>query len=354
MLGITKNLPRSICIISHDPERIYFSENTAIGEMLIVCRASSESSGAKPPTRVVKLARNPSTPAEAVSAAQSIMNNSLDSLGAVQEWRASKIADGDWGAVQFLSPYLCQQYSELKDGRLFDSVALIKVADIGPDGRGVRGMFSKSEMPGADGMTALWDHKTDVSVRMQAAADTHIIPKAGKTRQARNLWKNRGRLLLPARARLNTVRTMAVRLPAPALGSAWVPCRPKWNVAGDESAEKSLCVYLNSTIGILAFLGNRSIRVPSYSQFSMDDLNRLAVPNFAVMEAESIQTLADAYDANAQSTLSPLPDIAACQTRAALDRAVCAALGVDEEVAATIRAQLAAEPAVTGRRYGAG
>ena len=26
-------------VVSHDPERIYFSENTAIGEMLIVCRA---------------------------------------------------------------------------------------------------------------------------------------------------------------------------------------------------------------------------------------------------------------------------------------------------------------------------
>ena len=93
-------------VVSHDPERIYFSENTAIGEMLIVCRASSESIGVKPPTRVVKLARNPSTPTEATSAAQAIVNDSMDGLGTVQEWRARKIADGDWGAVQFLSPYL--------------------------------------------------------------------------------------------------------------------------------------------------------------------------------------------------------------------------------------------------------
>ena len=37
--------------------------------------------------------------------------------------------------------------------------------------------------------------------------------------------------------------------------------------------------------------------------------------------------------------------------RRALDDAVCAALGLDGELVATIRRNLAAEPSVTGRRY---
>lgn len=56
-------------VTSHDPQRIHFSENTNIGEMLVICRRWPDRKGPKPPTRVVNLSRNPVTPAEAISAA---------------------------------------------------------------------------------------------------------------------------------------------------------------------------------------------------------------------------------------------------------------------------------------------
>ena len=49
-------------VTSHDPERIYFSENTSIGEMLLICRRWPADGGPKPPTRVANLAVNPATP----------------------------------------------------------------------------------------------------------------------------------------------------------------------------------------------------------------------------------------------------------------------------------------------------
>ena len=100
-------------VTSHDPERIYFSENTSIGEMLLVCRRWPYNKGPKPSTRVVNLARNPATPAEAISVAWAIANSTVESqeYGTVQEWPASRIAAGDWGAVQFLSPFLCQEFA---------------------------------------------------------------------------------------------------------------------------------------------------------------------------------------------------------------------------------------------------
>ena len=55
-------------VSSHDPDRISFSENTSIGEILLVCRRWREN-GPKPATRVVNLARNPSTPIEALDTA---------------------------------------------------------------------------------------------------------------------------------------------------------------------------------------------------------------------------------------------------------------------------------------------
>ena len=333
-------------VTSHDPERIYFSENTSIGEMLVVCRRWPTGKGAKPPTRVVNLAANPATPAEAMSVAWAIEKGTVGSqgYGTVQHWPESRIAAGDWGAVQFLSPYLCEKFVELRGGGLFCSVALDDIANIGPEGRRIRDAFTRSQMPDAEGRVALWQHDTDVTQSMAAKPDSHIVAKPPKAHLADSYWQQRSKLLLPHRVRLNTVRTLCVKLDTPALGSAWTPCR-----LDSEMMEKAFCAYLNSSVGILALLGNRSNRTPSYPQFSIDDLRKLAVPDFAAMGSAQ---LVAAYQSHAEDVLLPLPQMDVDPVRCALDDAVVAALGLDGETVATIRRQLAAEPSVTGRRYG--
>ncbi len=99
-------------VTSHDPERIYFSENTSIGEMLLICRRWPAAQGPKPPTRVINLARNPDTPADALNVARAIVNGAVatQGYGSVQEWPEARIAAGDWGAVQFLAPNLCEKF----------------------------------------------------------------------------------------------------------------------------------------------------------------------------------------------------------------------------------------------------
>ena len=339
-------------VTSHDPDRIYFSENTSIGEMLIVCRRWADRRKRKPPTRVVNLVTNPGTPAMALSVAWAIEEGNFEkiSFGTVQEWPELRIREGNWGAVQFLSPYLCEKFDFLRDGRLFETVALNTIAVIGPDGVGTRSMFNRSSLPRVGGMTALWDHKTDVTQSMGAETDSHIAPKPGKERRARNLWKQRGRLLLPMRARLNTVRALGALLEYPALGSAWTPCKPRVRGIGTETLEKALCVYMNSSVGVLGLLGDRSNKAPSYPRFSMSDLKKMPVPDFAAIDGAA-DRLAEAYDAHAKDALLPLPSMDDCPTRRALDDAVVEALGVDAETVASIRRSLAAEPSVTGRRY---
>ena len=337
-------------VTSHDPERIYFSENTTIGEMLLVCRRWPADKGAKPPTKVVNLAWNPATPAEAKTMAWAIEGSSVASqeYGTVQEWPASRIASGDWGAVQFLSPYLCEEFASLA-GKFFTNLRLGEIAEFGSIN--IRLTFDRSIMPTPGGMVALWDHKTNVTQSMAAKPDTNIVAKSGKDKQAQHLWNQRGRLLLPTRIRLNTVRTLSVRLPTPVIGSAWVPCKSKITSMEATVFEKALCVYLNSTIGILALLGNRSNKVPSYPQFSLDDLRKLIVPDFAAVGESAVARLAAAYDALAERVLLPLPQMDADPVRRALDDAVCDALGLDGERVAAIRRNLAAEPSVTGKRY---
>ena len=340
-------------ITSHDPERIYFSENTSIGEFLLICRRWPQNLGPKPITQVVNLVRNPANPHTALSLAHSITMGNVEEqgYGTVQDWPESRVAEGDWGAVQFLSPYLSDQFAALKDADLFPSIYLGMLAKIGPAGQRIRDAFRKSDVPSKEGTVALWDHKTDVIQRMVASADSDIAVKAGKQKLATRYWDQRSRFLLPNRMRLNTVRSLCVRVDRSVVGSSWSPC----NFSGDESTkemlEKACCVYLNSTIGVLAFLGSRSNKIPSYPRFSLDDLRNLPIPNFSALGEKAIERLASAYDLNSTSTMLPIPQMNQCPVRKALDDAVGKALGLDKEMVATIRRQLSMEPSITSKRY---
>ena len=339
-------------VTSHDPQRIYFSENTNIGEMLLICRRWPAEKGPKPATRVVNLAINPATPATALSVAYAVTDDTVVSqgYGTVQEWPAEKIAAGDWGAVQFLSPYLCAKFADIKSQQLLRSIPLGEIADVGPAGQGIRGVFIKSKMPDEEGRIALWQHDTKRTQTMATTADTHIIAKPQKEHLAESYWNQRGTLLLPTRLFLSTTRMVAVRLRSPGLGSAWVPCRPTETELDVEILEKAFCVYLNSSIGILALLGDRSNKKPTYPNISIDDMRKLFVPDFAAI-GDGAAALAAIYDAHAEDTLLPLPQMDDCPVRRALDEAVIATLGLDREMVATIRRSLAMEPSVTGRRF---
>ena len=344
-----------VIVSSHDPERIYFSENTSIGEMLLICRRWPEDRGPKPPTRVINLAENPASPSAAISTAFAIKNDivAIRGIGTVQDWQEKNIAEGDWGAVQFLSPFLCLEFAALKNNERFPSISLGRISEIGPEGRRIRDAFRRSNMPDEQERVALWHHDTERLQAMVTTWDTHLSAKPAKTHLARKYWKQRSTMLLPHRIRLNTVRIIGVTLDVSAVGSAWTPCRLASSKIDDENLEKALCVYLNSSIGVLALLGNRTNKTPSYPQFSLDDLRRLIVPDFTAIGKVATASLATTYDKYASDVLLPLPQIDHCPVRRGLDDAILKALDLDGELVATIRRSLAAEPSVTGQRYSA-
>lgn len=98
-------------------------------------------------------------------------------------------------------------------------------------------------------------------------------------------------------------------------------------------------------------LGGRSNKTPSYPRFSLDDLRKLPVPNFAAIGGPVVSRLAAAYDQYANAVMLPLPQMNDCPARQGLDAAVIDALGLDAEEVGSIRRQLAMEPSVTGKRY---
>ena len=173
-------------VSSHDPARIFFSENTSIGEVLVICRRWDRSEP-KPPTRVVNLARNPATPLEALDTATRIERAGRTSARSshdftVQRVDPDRIERGDWFAVNFLSPFLVETYRTLSeaDPLSVSTVPLSDLADIGPAGQRIRDAYTRSDMPTQGGRRALWYHKSEVTQSMRAEADVYIEPKPSR------------------------------------------------------------------------------------------------------------------------------------------------------------------------------
>ena len=335
-------------VSSHDPKRIFFSESTSIGEILLVCRRWNDA-GTKPPTRVVNLARNPAAPLEALDTAARIervgeSDGQTSHDFTLQQVPADRIERGDWYAVNFLSPFLVEAYrtiSETFPGSV-PAVPLSELAAIGPEGRRIRDSYTASAMPTVSGRRALWHHKTDITQSMTAQTDVYIEPKEGKRHLADRYWEQRSRLLLPHRLWLPLARVAAVMLPERAVGSIWTPCRPH-----DPDIAKALCLYLNSTPGLLALLGGRDNRKPSYPSFSLDTLRSLPIPNLAALGTDERRLLDSWFDWLKDQALQPFPQIHLDPVRQQIDDAVTQALGLDPEWVASIRRELAREPSVT-------
>ena len=338
-------------VSSHDPARIYFSENTSIGEVLIICRRW-QGDAPKPPTRIFNLARNPEAPLEALDTASRIRqatdkNNFASNYFTVQEVDPLRIARGDWYAVNFLSPFLVNACRSLNEQNLatVPTVQLSEISGVGPEGRRIRDSYTNSSMPTASGRRALWHHKTDITQSMAAETDVYIEPKPSKGSMADGYWEQRSRLLLPHRLRLNLARVAAVLLPERAVGSLWTPCR-----TNNPEIAKALCLYLNSTPGLLSLLGARDNRVPSYPSFSLDTLRSLPVPDLTALGEAERDSLTSWFDWLKGHTLQPFPLLADDPVRAQIDDAVIQALGLGAEWVAEVRRALSREPSVTDKR----
>ena len=337
-------------VSSHDPQRIFFSESTSIGEILLICRRWNGSS--KPPTRVVNLARNAATPVEAVDIATRIDRTSeagaADSRDfTLQYVDSDRIERGDWFAVNFLSPFLVDAYRSLTetDFTSVSTVPLDKLADVGPEGRRIRDSYIRSAMPTPLARRALWNHKSDVTKSMRTETDCYIEPKNSKRHLAERYWEQRGEILLPHKLRLNSMRVACVMLPEPAVGSLWTPCRPH-----DTEISKALCLYMNSTPGLLTLFGGRDNRVPAYPSFSLDTLRGLRVPDFTAVGAAELESLNSWFNWLQEQTLLPFPQMAEDVARRQIDDAITEALRLDPDWVATIRQELSREPSVKDRR----
>ncbi len=308
-----------LVVTSHDPRRIYFSENTSITESLMVARRRDPAESPEP-TKFINLANNPGNAFEALGLAKDIERNNLADWGTIQWNSAEAMAEGDWLPMVFYDPQLTIAARMLRHGMGGILKPLGNMARVSPPGQAVREVFRSARARQSPDMRALWRHESEERTTMRAEPDRMIVAKSGKERSAERYWEQRSNLLLSSRFYPSTVATPTVFSNSPIVGSAWIPVTP--NDFDTESANvmKAWCVWGNSSAGIIEFIAI-SQRKLTYPSFSMDGLRSLPFPDPDV-SPEAIALLAYTYEELKDSQLLPLPQADTCPVRIDIDSAV--------------------------------
>ena len=346
-----------LVVTSHDPRRIYFSENTSISESLIVLRRLNEDNRNQP-TVFVNLPDNPDKASDAVAVADAIRSDDIKGV----LWGRGKVERRDWTPVKFLSPYLIQTTAGWFAEGLLGCVALGDLAEVGPAGRRTQDAYQRGEIAEADeyGRWGLWFNNQEGPAlngappkhTMRARPDCSLLrkPNIPNGRKIGDLadkyWGQAGRLLLPTRFRPSVARTFAVHLEEKVIGAEWVPACPRNRTVNTITWERAVSSYLNSTTGILAQIWASSPKVFGRPAMPLAGMRSIPVPDF---DEGQVAALADHFQRVADRPLMRLRDQENDLVRASLDETLCATLGWDREEVEKARFALAAEPSVTGR-----
>ncbi len=355
-------------VASHDPTRFCFSENTDISEMLVIARRHEiDEPTDRPSTRFVLLTHNPSSAHEAVAIAPRIAGvdqTDNDSIGVVDEVSAENMVKGKWRPMAVLSPHLVDVSRRVSSGLLFPITEIGQLADL-PSSRDTRGYFSPSNVADRTGRRGLWCNNTirysslrlgnavvsnvGPKISLESDPDVYVHAKPNQTSNAEVLWERRSNLFICNSIDTNNVRVIATRTPTPTVTSTWQAFSltdPELPLA---QWEKSMCVWFNSTLGIVTSLTNTDPFKLPRPQFSVDRFRSLPIP---ILGSSDLKRLGQVFDKFARVPLMPLAQIEGDPVRLAIDDAIQYILGINPDLIATARRELAREPAVTNRRYG--
>ena len=223
---------------------------------------------------------------------------------------------------------------------------LVELGQVGPDRRDVWDGFERTDTVTAYPMVE--NHDTEQRKQLVVGPDKHLAPLA-KPRPGRNLksvdqlWSKAGRLLVSERLWLETTRVVAMRSNTRVLSNVWWPI-----LVEDEAAEKPLTVWLNSTLGLLTILAQRTSTRGGWVAMKKADLEELPVLDTRRLSSSQLQAMSDLFDEMVEAEFERLPGMADCQARRALDDGLSQILGLPN--LATLRTLLASEPVVSNRR----
>ena len=369
---IERDFDLDVVITSHDPLRWNFSDSTDLSEaLLIATRRESGEHDAHHRVKFVNLWQNPdgvqdahriaqaisiTTPAELEGSGTSLLEVDGRHLGEVVSIPASTMAGKKWSGVQFSRADLIRSALRLlDDGEVWvpgesatakaSLCRLDALGQVGPDRRRLVDGFDRTSS--VTSYPLVEGHDTEQRRSMSCSPDSYLspltVPKGGQKPGYGERLQQAARLLLAERLRLNTVRTVAMRVDSRVLSNVWWPVRVE-----DKSVEKALTLWLNSSLGLLTIMSERTSTEGSWVAMKKADLEKLPVLDTRHLTESQLRRLSQLFDELAEAEFERLPGIADCPTRRRLDDGVSEILGLPD--LDNLRRLLASEPVVSNQR----
>lgn len=368
-------------IVSHDPERWNFSENTDLSEVLLIARKVGQGQrpkGAKKHnpslllnnpddtevdmTLCINLWQNPRKSLDAFFVAEQLRGNDIPTLDkvAMSLWVGDEKfgeaftlpCDELYALPHWLLPLayaqsdLARTLLNLPNQSKLPLCPLCQLGELGPQRRDIWDAFEPTSKP--PGYPAFWGHIAERVTTLQQQPNAYLAPlskprKGRPLRDAKLLWSRAGQILITERMRLNTQRLPALLLPMPVLSNMWWSLRLKDGL-GDDAA-KALVLWLNSTIGIFLLVANRVETMGAWVTFKKPTLHALPVLDVRRLTKRQRQKLEKAFDELSDKPLLPLSRLADDAVRKAMDDAISSTLGLPDLT--DLRKRLALEPVLT-------
>ena len=370
---IERDFSLDFVISSHDPLRWNFSDSTDLSEALLVAtRRSHGDDSVERRTIFVNLWQNPdgvldahrvaqaittTTPATFESTGTALLEVDGRHVGEMVSIPESTFAGKKWPGVQFARADLIRSaFRLLDDGDIrvpgeesSSKVTLCRLGElgqVGPDRRRLVDGFDRTSSVTAYPLVA--GHDTKQRKSLTCIHDAYLSPLAKPRGGQRpgygeHLWQQSSRLLVSERLRLDTTRVVAMRSDTRVLSNVWWPVR-----VGDEATEKALTVWLNSSLGLLTILAQRTSTEGGWVAMKKADLKELPVLDTRQLSPPQLQAMSDLFDEMLEAEFDRLPRMANCKARRALDQGISRILGLPD--LATLRTLLASEPVVSNRR----
>ncbi len=112
------------------PKDMAFSENTAIGELLVVAKKRIPQDGDV--TKFVKMLRKPKTAAQGYAIGEVILRDSERANYRIAERPQSRMAAGDWFPTQFVRTERIEFFQNLESGECFPTSKDMYGDNLGP------------------------------------------------------------------------------------------------------------------------------------------------------------------------------------------------------------------------------
>ena len=334
-----------LVVTSHDPKCPNFSFGTSIHESLLVCRRRNGNER-RQPTTFVALRQMPRNADEVADWLAAFDAGKLHPVHRQCDWPSALVAEGDWTPCQYWDgrlAALARNVDALEAMTPLGGLALVE-----PGGRRLRDAFQNpldQSMRHAS-YPVVWTHETNERRTMRSFSDYNTEPKPAKRDYATDvLWPKASRLLVACKIRASRIRVAAIHTPVPVLGQPFIPVTPLPSVEHPAETLAAWAAYLNSTPAVLSFL-NRRQKALDYSDYSLDQLRSMPVPNPAKCD---LAPLATAFRELGDADLLPWPRMNECSARARLDAAAGECLGLRPETVADWRERIVREPTVSNR-----